>query len=45
MARVDFTFTNLLIIGVMAATFIIVLKQLLRVVPTPAIFRQYVGTI
>lgn len=45
MARVDITATNWLVIGILAASFIIVLKIVLRMVPTPAIIRENVALI
>lgn len=45
MARVDFTATNFLAIGIMAAAFVILLKMSLRVVPVPQPLRGYVESI
>lgn len=45
MARVDFTASNFLAIGLMAAAAIILLKMTLRVVPVPEPIRGYVAMI
>lgn len=40
MAKTDITLTNWAIVGLLAFTFIVVIKMAIRLVPTPAIVRQ-----
>lgn len=45
MAQVDITGRNLVVVGVLATVFIILLKTGLRFIPVPAIVKQKVGEV